>query len=97
MAGVAYRSTRNEVNRFPAPSEWGEIPGSYRELRESGFEAVSFQRGSEIVISYSGTDPNNSSLLTSPDGRTNAALAGAIGAKLPFHSNSDTLLPVQRE
>jgi hypothetical protein len=49
----------------------------------TGFEAVAFiKEGSslltspEIVISYSGTDPNNSNPLTTPDGKTNTALAG---------------------
>jgi Ca2+-binding RTX toxin-like protein len=57
MAGVAYRSNRNPANRFPIPSSvgWSEISGSYRSL-PSGFEAVAFQRGTEIVVSYAGTD-----------------------------------------
>ncbi|OZA12635.1 MAG: hypothetical protein B7X94_03560, partial [Hydrogenophilales bacterium 17-62-8] len=55
MAGMAYRSTRADINRFPLPQGWSEIPLSYVTL-PSGFEAVSFQRGSEIIISYSGTD-----------------------------------------
>ena len=57
MAGGAYFSTRNEVNRFPVPFGWTAIP---RNPEPSGFEAVVFQRGSgtnaEIVISYAGTD-----------------------------------------
>ncbi|MFH0783565.1 MAG: Mbeg1-like protein [Pseudomonadota bacterium] len=60
IAGVAYRSTRENVNRFPSPIEtgWSEIIDKYRSL-PSGFEAVSFQRGKEIVISYAGTDPKS--------------------------------------
>ena len=71
MAGVAYRSTRDPVNRFPTPSEWSEL--QYRNLPDSGFEAVAFQKGSEIVISYSGTDPNNAGLF-SEDMQTNGWL-----------------------
>jgi hypothetical protein len=55
MAGVAYRSTRDSRNRFPIPQGWLEIPLSHV-TRPSGFEAISFQRGNEIVISYAGTD-----------------------------------------
>lgn len=54
MAGVAYRSTRSADNRFPVPQGWSEVPLSHAVLA-SGFEAVSFQRGNEIVIAYAGT------------------------------------------
>ena len=57
MAGVSYRSNRDTKNRFPIPSGWNEIPGSYRNLSgSSGFEAASFTNGGEIVISFAGTD-----------------------------------------
>jgi predicted lipase len=58
MSGVAYRSTRKPENRFPLPTEsgWNEIEELYRSL-PSGFEAVSFQRDDEIVISFAGTYP----------------------------------------
>ena len=55
LAGVSYRSTRTEINRFPAPTEWSEIPNSHQNLNDSGFEAISFQRGTDIIISYAGT------------------------------------------
>jgi hypothetical protein len=56
MAGVSYRSNRDPNNRFPVPSEWIEVAGSYRDLSAtSGFEAVSFVNGTEIVISFAGT------------------------------------------
>jgi hypothetical protein len=64
MAGVAYRSTRKDINRFPIPTDsgWNEISGSHRNL-PSGFEAVSFERSSandkEIVISFAGTYPSD--------------------------------------
>ena len=56
LAGVSYRSNRDVKNRFPVPSEWTEIAGTYRNLPSSGFEAISFTKGNEIVISYAGTD-----------------------------------------
>lgn len=56
MAGVSYRSNRDPNNRFPIPLSWGEVPESYRNL-PSGFEAISFVKGSEIVISFAGTGP----------------------------------------
>jgi putative lipase involved disintegration of autophagic bodies len=75
LAGAAYYSTRAEVNQFPVPDEWNEVVEERVADIQTGFEAISFQRGNEIVISFSGTDPNNSGLLTSSDGRTNSALA----------------------
>jgi hypothetical protein len=56
LAGVSYRSNRDSKNRFPTPSDWIEIAGTYRNSLSSGFEAVSFSKGNEIVISYAGTD-----------------------------------------
>ncbi|MGO9446883.1 MAG: lipase family protein, partial [Thiobacillaceae bacterium] len=52
MAGAVYVSTRNIVNQLPAPPGWA--PSKYESL-DSGFEAVSFKQGSNIVISYAGT------------------------------------------
>lgn len=64
MAGHAYRTTRNEINWIPAPQGWSPFfpvpdPASPSFPTSGGFEAVSFQRGSEIVISYAGTDPTS--------------------------------------
>ncbi|OQX16665.1 MAG: hypothetical protein BWK76_11320 [Desulfobulbaceae bacterium A2] len=62
MAGRAYQSTRKEINWFPAPEAegWTELD---HKTKESGFEAVYFQRGTgadtEIVISYAGTYPSD--------------------------------------
>jgi hypothetical protein len=79
MAGRVYESTRAEVNRIPTPSTWTSV--QHRKDDASGFEAISFvkeftsiETSSEIVISYSGTDPNNFSIFTSPDGKTNVNL-----------------------
>lgn len=52
MAGRAYYDTRADINRFPVPDGWTE---KLHEAKPCGFEAVSFQRGDEIVISYAGT------------------------------------------
>lgn len=54
MAGAAYFSTRDDINRFPIPDGWEEVPQSHVAL-PSGFEAITFQSGSQIVISYAGT------------------------------------------
>ena len=58
MAGRAYYDTRADINRFPVPQGWTEIPLSHV-TTESGFEGVTFQRGTgsnlEIVISFAGT------------------------------------------
>ena len=56
MAGASYVSNRpQEFNRFSIPEGWTAIkyenpPGG------SGFEAISFVKGNEIVISYAGTN-----------------------------------------
>jgi hypothetical protein len=57
MAGNVYRSTRPDINKVPIPvaDGWQEIPNTYVNLASSGFEAASFQRGTDIVISYTGT------------------------------------------
>jgi uncharacterized protein YecT (DUF1311 family) len=61
MAGAAYISTRNIINQTPGPSGWTVTPDSHESNDSSGFEAISFQRGTvegqdqEIVISFAGT------------------------------------------
>jgi hypothetical protein len=74
LAGDAYFSTRAEINRFPIPEGWTEDTDERRADVQTGFEARTFQKGNEIVISFSGTDPDNSNPFTSPDGTTNKAL-----------------------
>ena len=83
MAGASCISTRSLENRFPAPQGWTKVvnPDSYFEDPISGFEAISFTNGTEIVISYSGTDPNDTSVFSSPDGKTNVALAAGAWAE----------------
>jgi len=54
MAGAAYVSNRSKVNRFPIPAGWNSLP--LHPTNPSGFEAVSFKRGNEIVISFAGTN-----------------------------------------
>jgi len=56
MAGGAYIENRADINQFPTPTGWTEVSNSHFYDSRTGFEAVSFQRGSEIVISYTGTD-----------------------------------------
>ncbi|BFU93210.1 MAG: hypothetical protein NTAFB01_43970 [Nitrospira sp.] len=61
MAGASYISTRPDINKFPIPENWAVItnPDSYYRNPSTGFEAISFQRGNEIVISYAGTNPDD--------------------------------------
>lgn len=64
MAGYSYRTTRGEMNWFPVPQEWTSFfpvpdetsPGF---PTKNGFEATSFTNGTEIVISFAGTDPSD--------------------------------------
>ena len=61
MAGSAYRTSRTLENLFPAPQGWAlffPVPDPSTAAifpASSGFEAVAFQSGTEIVISYAGT------------------------------------------
>jgi hypothetical protein len=64
MAGHAYRTTRDEINWIPVPQGWTPFthvpdPAAPSFPATSGFEAISFQRGNDIVISYAGTDPTD--------------------------------------
>ena len=52
MAGASYIDTRALINRFPAPEGWLM---SNHQSKDSGFEAVTFKNGTEIVISFAGT------------------------------------------
>ncbi len=58
MAGASYISNRSKVNRFTIPEGWNKVsvPDSYVQNPASGFEAISFVKGSEIVISFAGTN-----------------------------------------
>lgn len=59
MAGRAYQSTRAPINQFSVATDWLEffhVPDIATAFNATGgFEAVSFRRASEIVISYAGT------------------------------------------
>ena len=76
MAGGAYLSNRSEKNKFPVPQGWIPVPGSHVE-GSMGFEAVSFRRGTEIVISFAGT--NFDPLSTDGLGDIAADLTLALG------------------
>ena len=67
MAGYAYHDTRTDINRFPVPLGWNLISRAPQSTSGSGFEAYTFQRGTEIVISFAGTG-------SSGDMGTNVAL-----------------------
>ena len=56
MAGDAYISTRADKNQFPIPDGWTEF---FHQSLDSGFEAVTFTNGTDIVISYAGTYDND--------------------------------------
>lgn len=86
MAGRAYQTTRAPINQFPVPVAlgWLEIahvpnnPSFPQFTGTDGFEAVAFQKGSEIVISYAGTNPNES--LVGPDHTADYLLATGVGS-----------------
>ena len=72
MAGASYVDTRGLTNRFPVPENWVSFK---HESGTSGFEAISFVKGTEIVISYAGTNPNDGILPLGPDNQPNIGLA----------------------
>lgn len=55
MAGAAYFSTRSDINRIPIPQGWTEQIQFRVSNDFNGFEARTFQKGNDIVISYAGT------------------------------------------
>lgn len=57
MAGRVYQSTRGMINWLPDLQSlgWTEF---FPKQESSGFEAISFQKGNEIVISFAGTGSN---------------------------------------
>ena len=57
LAGDSYYDTRADINRFPIPTGWAKIsnPDSHFSDLATGFEAISFTNGTEIVISFAGT------------------------------------------
>lgn len=83
MAGHAYVSSRNTANTIPVTGEWREFGhvsagvgvagmGGFTGGSSAGFEAVSFSRGNEIVISFAGTNEGQ-------DWLTNASLGVGSG------------------
>lgn len=60
MAGNVYRVSRHENNRVPVPDGWEPLEKTHIADSVTGFEAMAYRRGTEIVISYAGTDPNES-------------------------------------
>ena len=63
MAGHAYRTTRDKINWLPVPQGWisfAPVPDPTTAstfTATNGFEAISFIKGNDIVISYAGTYP----------------------------------------
>jgi Ca2+-binding RTX toxin-like protein len=81
MAGASYFSTRQaDGNKIPVPQGWVKVmnPDSYFKDTESGFEAISFSNGTEIVISYAGT--YDKPLFPNPDFQADLALGTGWGS-----------------
>jgi Lipase (class 3) len=58
MAGRIYQSTRATINWLPDLLSRGWIEQRHEVNDASGFEAISFKKGTEIVISFAGTGSN---------------------------------------
>lgn len=64
-AGTAVGITRSEQNTIPIPSDWNVIPGfKLDHATTTGLMATAFQKGNEIVISYSGTTDEDGAKTT---------------------------------
>jgi len=93
MAGSAYISNRPGVNLIPVPTGWTKKtnPDSYFKNPDSGFEAISYTNGTDLVISFAGTDFNSVLTLIPPLGNDfwngNFTLASGISV-----SGSDQLV-----
>ena len=74
MAGASYISNRPDINKFPIPNGWFELPVSHANDPATGFEASTFTNGMEIVISFAGTYDNPNNPFTNPDMQADAAL-----------------------
>lgn len=60
MAGASYISTRPDINKFPVPQGWVAVTNPpYFKDDTTGFEAIAFTNGTEIVISFAGTYENS--------------------------------------
>ena len=54
LAGASYYDNRPVINRLPLPQNWNYV--SRIPSQSSGFEAAAFTNGTELVISFAGTD-----------------------------------------
>ncbi len=56
MAGSSYISSRPDINKFPVPQGWTKVinPPHFTD-DASGFEAICYTNGTEVVISFAGT------------------------------------------
>lgn len=60
MAGAAYRTSRTNENTLPIPAGWEKTSRWHvTNPSYSGFEAVSFKKGDDIVIAFAGTFPKD--------------------------------------
>jgi hypothetical protein len=88
MAGESYISTRPEMNQFATPQNWASF---FHQSLDSGFEAVSFTNGTDIVISYAGTDPGD----ISGDAVADVVLATGLVASTQLLQAAEYYMQVQ--
>ena len=95
LAGVSYRDTRADLNRFPIPNGWSVV-SIVPQDNSTGFEASAYRNSltNEIVISYAGTNPNDGILPLGPDNQTNIGLATGVGSD-QLHQAAQYYLQVQ--
>lgn len=54
LAASAYYTQRSDENRIYAPSTWTLLDRTSND--STGFEAVAYRKGNEVVIAFAGTD-----------------------------------------
>ena len=78
MAGASYISTRADINKFPVPQSWSEAIEFRKSDPNTGFEATYFTQGTNIIISYAGTNPNGLFGVVDWDNVANVQLATGL-------------------
>lgn len=79
MAGASYISNRDVVNQFTMSSGWSAVtnPPHFKD-DATGFEAIAFTNGTDIVISFAGTDGNGGGFFSNADKQADLLLG--VGA-----------------
>ena len=93
MAGASYFSTRSDLNRFPLPADWTERLEFRTKFDRSGFEAATFQKGTDVVISFAGTSPGAADWIHGNIPLLNGALSDQLRDAADYYLQVKASLP----